>query len=246
MAERLLIIADQHLGSRKDDIEIFKTFLENCDPENDKLIFLGDFFQVWSGCPKHWSENINAIMHSLQHFVDNGGESSLLVGNRDLLMPEVKKGQNSKLPFNEIIHDVLTFDWHGHKVLCHHGDLVNQQDKQYLRWRGFIRNCCIKSFLSILPAFIVRPLLLSGEAKMKTSNVRYKITFPKDEWIRFIDSKNNIGADYCFVGHFHPPEIIHDKSKTLNAYVVPDWMNDRSYLEIDKDMTIKHLHFEVD
>ena len=42
------------------------------------------------------------------------------------------------------------------------------------------------------------------------------------------------------VGHFHPPNIITNDLGFIKGHVIPDWMNDGSYVVINEDLSLSH------
>ena len=62
MSQKIIVIADPHLGMRDGDFEGMKTFIETLNPKEDQILFLGDLFHIWAGVPKYWEPETKKML----------------------------------------------------------------------------------------------------------------------------------------------------------------------------------------
>lgn len=235
MHSEIIIIADAHLGTREGDIEQMVSFIQSLDPLQSKIVFLGDLFHIWAGPEKYHKPHITFLLDELHRYIKAGGETNLIVGNRDVLFNRFE--HNSQyLPFNKIANDYLNLKLGKFKILFNHGDLVNINDKKYQKWRAFVKHPLFEFAMNILPASVGNKVFSSGEKNLKNTNKVFRKAFPFQEWEQYIDqSFQKYEFDFLFIGHFHPETQIENKHKNSTAIVVPDWCSNRSYGRLTED-----------
>jgi UDP-2,3-diacylglucosamine hydrolase len=234
MHSNIIIVADPHLGTKTKDTAILLSFIRTLDPIQTKLVFLGDLFHIWAGPSRYHLEDVRTLLHELDAFQKSGGETYLVVGNRDLLFRKFEK-DSQYLPFNKIANDFLSVNIGSFHVVFNHGDLVNRKDKKYLKWRSFVRHPLFELIMNVLPVKWANQILISGEKNLKTTNQVNRKAFPETEWEKFIEQTHlSFQYDILLIGHFHPDKVILNQYKKSSAIVVPGWLSHQSYGILNK------------
>ncbi|MBT4289138.1 MAG: hypothetical protein HOD92_17565 [Deltaproteobacteria bacterium] len=243
MHSDIIIIADPHLGTQTGDVARIISFIRTIDPHQTKLVFLGDLFHIWAGPLRYHSKQVRMLLSEIEAYQKSGGESYLVVGNREVLFRKFEK-KAQYLPFTRIANDYLSLTLGKYHIVFNHGDLVNRQDKKYLIWRRFVRHPLFEFMMNTLPAKLANKILVSGEKNLKLTNHIYRKEFPKSEWTSFIERCYSIYQfDFLFVGHFHPKEMILDSFRSSTAVVVPGWITQQSYGKLSSLGEFKMVQF---
>ena len=229
----LIGIADAHLGTKPQDVENLIQFIQSLDPLKQEIVFLGDLFHIWAGPSKHHTPQVDQFLRHLGRFNQNGGKANLVVGNRDIFFPEFSQNSFPKLPFFAIAGNFLHIQLGSKKISFIHGDTVNSQDQQYLKWRRIVRHTLLKRFFDFVPPFISKIIMVGLEKKLKQTNPEFRRFFPMEEWERYLFEVEQLYHSYLLiVGHFHPKDPIITKATHVTGIVLPDWHASRRYLKI--------------
>ena len=243
MHSEIVIIADPHLGTQTDDVDQMISFIRTLDPQQSKLVFLGDLFHIWAGPSRYHSKPVRMLLSEIGVYQESGGETYLVVGNRDVLFRKFEKN-SQYLPFNKIANDFLSLKFGKHHIIFNHGDLVNRQDQKYLKWRRFVRHPGFEFLMNALPVKMANQILVSGEKNLKLTNHSYRKVFPEGEWESFIERCFlDYHYDFLFIGHFHPKEIILNSVKSGTAVVVPGWISRQAYGKLMETGEFTMLNF---
>ncbi len=239
--KKLIVIADSHLGTIKGDVDQMIEFISSIDPQQSELLFLGDLFHIWAGPFKYRTRIVNSLMDVLFSFREKGGISYLVAGNRDAFLPEKQQNEMDDLyPFTRIALKQLEIEFSGRKLVAVHGDTINSQDKQYLRWRALIRSKPFRWSFNLIPAKRVKKILLMLEENLKKTNTAFRKEFPQEEWQQFLrQTYADFSPELLIAGHYHPQDPIIDKYKSMTGMIVPAWCEQLSYLEIDEKLNFK-------
>lgn len=231
----LLVVTDHHFPNYWNFIQPFCDFLANFSAEKYYLILLGDLFHTWFGIKKTLSHTQKKLIKKLKNFQKNGGKIAFLVGNRDIFFSE----KNDFLPFNVCSFEGIIFENNKkQKILFTHGNLINQQDKNYLKWRKIVHSFAMKWFVSVLPNSYLKKITIAAEQKLKLSNQEKKTKNYTKEWLRFL-SENEV-YDFCIVGHFHPEKMVVEQRKNNTGIILEAWMDKPAYLTITPDLKVSH------
>lgn len=246
--KQLIVIADSHLGIHQNDIYQMIEFLKSLNPKIEDLLFLGDIFHVWSGEKRYHTNDVTMFLNVLWEYRKQGGKVYLTVGNRDLFFSETKMfNPKLNLPFDQIANNFGKISIGNNKnlILTNHGDTINKKDKQYLRWRKVVKSKLFRLSLQIFPNECIKKLMFYLENKLKNTNQAFRLSFPNEEWKEFLiqTEKKFSTFSLLLIGHFHPEKPIIHKVNHLTGIVVPDWLNDQSYLRIDHKLNWKHDNF---
>lgn len=233
--KNLIVIADSHLGSQENDVEMLIQFIKSLNVHENELIFLGDLFHIWAAPKKYHSKKVTHFLNFLEAFHKKGGKTHLIAGNRDIFFPDKSaEDKNFQLPFTSISKNFLEMEFNGKNFLFHHGDTVNTNDKQYLKWRKVVRSLWFRIIIGLVPSKKVKTIMKNAELAFKKTNKKFRVDFPESEWEIFLEeSAQMYEPDYLLIGHFHPESPLIRVYKNTTGVVVPDWMKNRSYLKID-------------
>jgi UDP-2,3-diacylglucosamine hydrolase len=139
-----LFISDLHLSPENRAMtDCFVRFLQREASNADALYILGDFFEAWIG-----DDVQNTFTESIIEALKNWPKPLyLMVGNRDFLMGQVfSKRINATL-----LSDPTVIDLYGTPTLVSHGDLLCQDDKEYLKYRKIVHQKWLQKLFLWLP-----------------------------------------------------------------------------------------------
>ncbi len=239
-----IVIADAHLGAKPRGLERLLGLVESLDPKTQGLWFLGDLFHIWAGPKKFRTPPVDRLVAALWAFREAGGVSRLVVGNRDAFFKEIGPADPpyQGLPFAVIALDFDTLETAAGLVLAHHGDLVNQTDQAYLRWRGWMRGRWLRLPFALMPKPLAQSIMFRLEAKLQQTNLGFKMSFPQAQWQRFVENiAQTTSPKLLLVGHFHPPQPIETQVGQTLGLVVPGWLETCTYLKVKTDLTYETL-----
>lgn len=244
--QRFIVIADSHLGIKSRDVETMIRFIATLDPVEEQILFLGDLFHIWAGPEKYHTSPVKTLLPVLKKFRQADGQVHLVVGNRDIFLPEVHQGNSAcALPFDSISQEFGVFSLQGQKLAAFHGDTINSKDKRYLRWRRLVRHPLFQGVFNLLPDGWVTNIMFRLEDQLKSTNLEFRRQFPADEWSKFMEKVNReLAPKLLIAGHFHPDQPIVSSHACTMGVVVPDWHTDQSYLEISPEMEFYHRRFK--
>lgn len=243
-----IAIADPHLGAQPDDLHSMTGLIKQLDPLRQGLLFLGDLFHVWAGPEKFHTDDVKRLMASLWAFRQRGGRARLVVGNRDAFFAEVHPGEQpyQGLPFERIALDFDRIQTSGGLLLASHGDLVNSEDKAYLRWRKWMRSSAFRLAFELMPSTWAQKLMFKLEAQLRETNLDYKISFPEAQWTAWCEQlRRSEQPQLILVGHFHPSDAIITPFEEGTALVAPGWLSGRKYLVIKDDLSFESHTFSA-
>jgi UDP-2,3-diacylglucosamine hydrolase len=144
-------VSDIHLKSEKErNGEILLRFLHSLqtkDPKQIQLFLLGDIFDLWVSNGQAFVKRYQTISDAILALTTKGVRIVFFEGNHDLhIAPHWKKILNV-----EVYTEPRTFSLGALKVRLEHGDLINLQDKAYLKLRSVLRHPWIERLGHCLP-----------------------------------------------------------------------------------------------
>ncbi len=237
----LYIVSDSHLDRYNAPPEEFVAMLDAL-PDAEVVVCLGDLFKVWLALPRFWSKLNREVMIGFWRLKECGATNVFVVGNREVLVPRDHRPERQELPFHHIAPDELAIEWGNWKLGFLHGDTVNSQDKQYLRWRRLCRSAPFRWFFRSLPKALAVKIADRVEETLNHSNQEFKIAFPEAE-VKHFAAKALAQYDAYFLGHFHRDDTIRVEGYPGFLRVVPDWLGTRSVLRLSGTGQLETLVF---
>jgi len=140
---KIAIFSDLHLRfNEQDSLALFADLLNRLADENrapnNELWLLGDIFDVLVGPFQEWRARCPEIFDSLERLRQENWKILWIQGNHDFYIEELLEPMGIEVSDSEVERVIC-----GKKVYLAHGDLVNQEDHKYLKWRAWTRS---KSF----------------------------------------------------------------------------------------------------
>ena len=222
-AGRALIVADAHLGSRPGDVEAFLSFLERHGARAQRLVFLGDLFDLWLGFDRLQSDAQRRVLGALRGLRARGARLYYVEGNRDYFLAEFL----SPDPFESVAGEGLDLDLGGALLRFEHGDRINRDDRNYQLWRRLSRSSPVRRAFKALPAGAATALSRWLERRMRTTNAAHRARLPEALCRERALEAFRAGAQRLFLGHFHRPWLWETSvdGKACRAQVVPAWLD---------------------
>lgn len=206
------------------------------EPENKPthLFLLGDIFDMWLGRQMFYYKRFKPIVDAIIKLQKSGTEVIYFEGNHDL---HIKK-------FWEYLGvrcfiDQQYFELGNIRIRVEHGDLINLEDKAYLRYRNFARKPAIEMIADIVPA---RALHEFGKA---FSRISRKFSSQKrrdnEQELRSMirvhgeRSYKEKPFDYIISGHMHVRDEYKFEvgNKTVTSINLGSWFEEPAALLID-------------
>lgn len=238
------LVADSHLGDDRSPVADFLTMLGRLD-DAALVIFMGDLFKVWLAFPKFWDAQARELLAGFERIRAGGVPIWFIVGNREYFLPKTPgTARRRGLPFDRIVHEAAVMEWAGRRYGFTHGDLVNREDSQYLKWRRFSRGWPMEAAFRALPGAVARRIAAGLERSLANTNQEIKISYPLHELQAFAGEAMG-GLDGFFIGHFHRDEEIRPMGTTDGPVlrIVPDWFSTRRVLRLDSEGKVEALDF---
>jgi UDP-2,3-diacylglucosamine hydrolase len=226
----LYVISDLHLGPNSPDRNIkFIKFLELVHRKGDRLLILGDLFDLWFGWNELQFTFQSDILFKMNHLATQGLHMNYLEGNRDFGISKLE-GQ----AFKKVIPKHYEFTWGDHLICAEHGDLINRADLQYRSFRALTKNPLSYFLIGHLPSAWLLRIASKLEKSLKNTNQKYRISYPEEACKKFRDTAFQRGADIVIAGHFHQEKMLKEKlnSRTVWFFNLPGWETGFRYLTI--------------
>lgn len=144
-------ISDIHLKTMKErNGEILLRFLHSLsekDPAQTQLFLLGDIFDLWVSDHSVFVKKFQALVDAVRVLREKGMKVTYIEGNHDM---HIDTFWQKKLGV-EVYVEAQYQNINGLTVRFEHGDLINLEDKTYLRYRSIIRNPWVEPLGHIIP-----------------------------------------------------------------------------------------------
>lgn len=226
----LYVISDLHLNPKSPERNNrFVEFLEYAHSNRGRVLILGDLFDLWFGWSELQLKFQSDILFKMNDLAKNGLMIDYVEGNRDFAI--------SKLgiqPFKNIFRKNYEFRWGDRLVYTEHGDLINREDLQYRSFRALTKNPLSYFVIGHLPSAWLLRIADKMEKSLKTTNQKYRISYPEEACKKFRDAAFQRGADIVIAGHFHQEKMLKEKlnSRTVWFFNLPGWETGFRYLTI--------------
>ena len=239
----LYIVTDSHLDDQNVPAEEFVEMLTKLENPHT-FVFLGDLFKIWLAPPKFWTDLHRQVIFEFECLKKRCSNVVFISGNREMLLPgKFTDSWKKKLPFTHLIHNDWLLNWGQKRYGFIHGDTINYNDRQYLRWKAISHSRIVESFFQMLPGPVARWVAERIESMLVETNKEYKVHFPEKEIREFAENVLP-EVDQYFVGHFHLDRKIKVDGCNSELRVVPDWLSQRTVIRISPEGEIEVLRFQ--
>ena len=208
--------------------------------EDLHVFFLGDIFDLWFGGSDFFLKKWKDFVWCLDELVKLKAKVYYIEGNHDLHIVDFWKKRKIQA-FVEARYFELDTSYNEKLILrVEHGDLINHEDKAYLRYRGFIRHPIIEKVGKFLPGAFLQKL---GDQASSTSRKHSSVYRANKE----TQLRNYIHqhAKKCFVqkkfhflisGHMHVQDdyiVQHlDGGRTARSINLGSWFDGPKVLKL--------------
>lgn len=224
----IAVLADSHLGPSEGDVAPFLRALDQIrSREATALYLLGDVFHYLVADPKFSTPGLTAFLRGVRAFRDAGGRVIYVEGNRDFFL----RGSYLEHEFDSV-GERATFRAGARSFFLTHGDTINARDWPYRFWRFASKNRLSWAVMKLLPRSFANRFVGSMERRLADTNFRHKSRLPVELIGRFARRRFAEGHDVVLLGHFH--ESWRAELPGGSAEIVPPFLEERSWLEIDE------------
>lgn len=207
---RIFFVSDLHIQSEENDIgKKFLGFLSFvAEAKADLLLLGGDIFDLLVGSFEFWDVEFRATKECLHRIHASGCRIVWIQGNHDFQI----EGLARRWPV-EIVDQEFDFTVPDERrIHLTHGDLINQDDQAYLKWRSITRSLALKAFLNACPAIFARVVLKPlGQKISQSSRKRHPFDADLPEikalFRQYAEAKWGTGVFGVFAGHSHVPDL---------------------------------------
>jgi len=221
LRDAVAIVADAHLngpgGAAAQLVEQLRALVE-WPPA--RLVLLGDIFHVWVGYPHFEPPGLADVLAVLQAIRAKGTVVDYLEGNRDFYL-----AGSPYEAFFDSIGDEVAFTCAGVRYLAVHGDGIDDDDRQYRRWRRLSKSPPVRLAVKLLPTRVARRLVDSTERKLAQTNFKHRTKIPTAAIERYAARRLAAGHDVLLLGHFHEEHRL--RVPGGEVWLVPAWFRTR-------------------
>ncbi len=193
------ILADAHLGGPGGEVgPLLAQLREVGERGAERLVLLGDLFQVWVGYRQYETAGVRGFLECLSELRERGIPVHYIEGNRDFFL--------ARGPYRSSFDSVgaeHAFTAGGVRYLAVHGDGLNERDRQYLAWRWLSKSAPVRMVIRHLPEAMVGRFVHSTERKLTGTNFKHKVRIPEAAIRRYAERRLAEGHDVLLLGHFH-------------------------------------------
>lgn len=230
----LWLLSDVHLKSNDErNSKILLRFLlslKNKERAITHLILLGDIFDLWIGghqiFVKRWQAHLKIIRDLIK---ENHVKVIFVEGNHDVHIADYW----IKSMGAQVYTEPTSIFINPYKIHIEHGDLINQKDKNYLRYRAIIRSAPLKFLGLNLPGFFWDSLgsYMSKKSGQHSRELRAEQVEQMRSLIREHSrslANHKDAADYIFTGHFHIKDEfkIQIPGKSVKSINLGSWLGE--------------------
>lgn len=213
---KLAVFSDLHLTMSPSErnrafLGLLDRLLANGSPERiDELWLLGDIFDLFIGPYAFWHETHRELFERLRIFCASGGKALWIEGNHDFHFAEVLRDTGV-----EVMDGEFSRKFDGKRFWLGHGDLVNTEDKAYLRWRAFTRSFGFRLATRLVPEPVAQRFLVPlGERLSHESRGRDRYDPSLGELYRgYARARWEQGFDGVFLGHCHIRDLLVEQGR---------------------------------
>lgn len=221
---------------------ILLRFLSDLDQERrpcTHLFLLGDIFDLWIGDHEFFYQKFRPLIDLISHLKEKGVNVQYFEGNHDV---HVKKFWEDR--YGIPCHTMAEyFDVGSLKVRVEHGDLINLEDKAYLRLRSFLRRSPLEFLAYQVPGavwneFGVRASQISRHfsGKLREDKQEFLRKLIRDHAHRSYDERR---FDLIVSGHMHIRDEYEFQvgERKVRSFNLGSWFHDSQVLHLDGTQT---------
>lgn len=206
---KIAIFSDLHLKhgpSEKRDF--FVSTLKELHEDCDELWLLGDIMDLFVGSFSFWRQEFDDVFSALKIWTNSKKKVIWIEGNHDFHIKNLIESLGIE-HFDECCERSLKIQGQNSvkKVYLAHGDLVDDTDMAYLKWRQFIRHPTFKKFIENCPEFLASKALWPLARQLSQQSRKYDnvsdIPAVRERFRAFSMQKFNEGYQGVFLGHSH-------------------------------------------
>lgn len=226
----LIFIGDAHLERDDPQLGAFLAFLDSLLATAERIVFVGDLFNLWIGRPELEQSHHAAVLSKLVELRRQGIVLRYLEGNRDFRIGPPHAGT----AFDDVSSTGIEERFGGRRIFAIHGDLANPADRQYRLWRRVSRSAALWALFHRLPAGQRMRLAESAENRMRASNREFKKAFPEPAVLAYARAFLSEGRDAVVLGHFHVERDLRvvPPDPAGRVLVLPEWKGSRRHLRV--------------
>ena len=217
----MIIIADAHISQNNDTGAEFMAMLKALENTTQDVVFLGDIFDLWIAFPRYETALHRDFLQWCREQQEHR-KVLFLEGNHEFFVDEERRSAFTS--YNDDIAGLQIND-----ILFIHGDRINFNDKNYLRFRRLVKSRACRFFVHWVPCG--RQIVHYFRSGIKKTNHNFRRFIPMTEITAFARSVRDRGVKTIFIGHFHHAEIIQDAEQTI--CMLPDWLTTRKVMYFD-------------
>jgi len=207
------IFSDLHLSptKRPGHEALFVATLKTLRSEGVReLWLLGDIFDLMVGPFDFWIARHPEFFEELKHWTDAGLAVFWIQGNHDFYLDDLLR-QRGVI----VSDDFVERRFGEHRIYLAHGDLVNPNDIEYLKWRAFTRNSLVRQTLKLIPTPLRKTLLLSlGQKLSDRSRAQSRESGRsglEELFVLYAKEKWDQGYQGVCLGHSHIETFLNDE-----------------------------------
>jgi UDP-2,3-diacylglucosamine hydrolase len=229
---RLVIVGDVHLDRDDLMVERFVAFLDRLPSFAARIVLMGDLFNLWIGKRDLEQPHHREVAAALERLRGRGVVVRYVEGNRDYRIAGCYGGR----AFDDVSDRGLVERCGGRSIFAVHGDLANPADLRYRSWRALSRSRLFWALFNAIPRARRARFAASLEARMRTTNLGYKRTFPEAAVRAYAGEYLAAGHDAVVLGHFHEERtLVPPGERPGRIYVLPLWSESPRHLEFGPD-----------
>lgn len=204
MSDHVAIVADAHLGGPGGAAAPLVEQLRRLPAEGcDRLLLLGDLFQIWIGNRRYETPDIALVTETLVALREAGVRVDYVEGNRDFFLA----GSPYDRAFDRVGSEVA-FEAGGVRYLAVHGDGLDRRDRKYRFWRAISKSGPSRLAAALVPRPHARRLVFGTERKLSETNLEHKREVPVEVLREYGRRRLAEGHDVLLLGHFHEPRTL--------------------------------------
>ncbi|MCB1051602.1 MAG: metallophosphoesterase [Acidobacteria bacterium] len=206
----VILVSDAHVHPGFGNVKPFFSMLEGLAQRDCDVFFLGDIFELWIGI-KRYEKSYHHQFLEWCRAEKARRQLGFIEGNHEFFVVERHRSAFSW-------SDCARYVDASRDLCLVHGDLVNPEDRAYLRFRRLTKNPLMRELVRFLP---FGPRLADRlKKKLKTTNQSFRIHFPESH---ILNALQQCAQSALIMGHFHRPFSRNQDGGQV--WVAPAWLD---------------------